>query len=88
MVTESRQWQEIYLFAETSGIVADPAQPPIQLVQRWPGREADSSLPSSAKVKNEWMQTSTPLRLFTVWARQVLNNATATIVSRRRIFST
>jgi len=88
MVTVFRQWQEIFLFAETSGIVADPTQPPIQFVQRWPRREADNLLPSSAKVKNEWMHTSTPPRLFTVWAGHVLNKASATIVTGRRIFST
>jgi hypothetical protein len=88
MVTVLKQWQEVYLSAETSGIVADLTQPPIQLVKRWPGSEADNSLPYSAKVKNEWMPTSTPLRLFTVWAGQILNKASARIVTRRRIFST
>jgi hypothetical protein len=27
---------------------------------KWPGHEADYSLPSSAKVKNEWSYTSIP----------------------------
>jgi hypothetical protein len=32
-----------------------------------PGREADHSSPSSAKVKNEWSYTSTPQYAFMAW---------------------
>jgi hypothetical protein len=32
-----------------------------------PGREADHSPPSSAKVKNAWSYTSTPKYVFMVW---------------------
>jgi len=36
--------------------VLGPTQPPIQWVPevKWPGRETDHSLPSSAEVKNAW----------------------------------
>jgi hypothetical protein len=49
-----------------------PTQPPVQWVQgalssgvKRPGREADHSSPS-AKVKNAWRYTSTPIRLITL----------------------
>jgi hypothetical protein len=34
---------------------------------KWPGREADHSPPSSAKVKNAWSYTSTPQYAFMTW---------------------
>jgi hypothetical protein len=34
---------------------------------KWPGREADSLPPSSAKVKNAWSYTSTPQYIFVAW---------------------
>ena len=52
---------------QKSGFALGRTQPPIQLVKwvlsltvRRPGREADHSLPSSAKVTNEWSYTSAP----------------------------
>jgi hypothetical protein len=49
-------------------------QPPIQWVTgvpslgvKRPGREADHSPPSSAKVKNAWSYTSTPQYAFMAW---------------------
>jgi hypothetical protein len=49
-------------------------QPPIQCVPgalslgvKRPGREADHSPPSSAKVKNAWSYTSTPQYDFMAW---------------------
>jgi len=51
-----------------------PTQPLIQLVPgalslgiKRLGREADHSLPSSAKVKNAWIYTSTPQYVCMVW---------------------
>jgi hypothetical protein len=48
----------IFLFTTASRPVLGPTQPPIQWVPgalslgiKWPGREADHSLPSSAEVK-------------------------------------
>jgi len=53
--------------------VLGPTQPPIQWVSRalslgvkWPGREADHSPPSSAKV-NAWNYTSTPQYTSMAW---------------------
>jgi hypothetical protein len=34
---------------------------------KWPGREADHSLPCIAQVKNEWIYTSTPPSVFMAW---------------------
>jgi hypothetical protein len=49
-------------------------QPPIQwllgalsLGVKWPGHEADHSIPSRAKVKNVWSHTSTPPYIFLMW---------------------
>jgi hypothetical protein len=62
-------WQGLgtFLFTTTSRTALGPTQPPIQWVPgapslgvKWPGREADHSPPSSAKVKNAWSYTSTP----------------------------
>jgi hypothetical protein len=62
-------WQGlgIFLFTTMSRMAPGPTQPPIQWVPgalslgvKRPGREADHSPPSSAKVKNEWSYTSTP----------------------------
>jgi len=57
----------IFLFTAVSTLALGPTQPPIWLVLRavtlgvkQPKREADHSPPSSAKVKNEWIYTSTP----------------------------
>jgi hypothetical protein len=56
----------IFLFTAVSTLALGPTQPPIWLVLRavtlgvkQPKREADHSPPSSAKVKNEWIYTST-----------------------------
>jgi hypothetical protein len=63
---ESRQGLGIFLFTTVSRQALEPTQPPIQWVPRalslgikWPGREADHSLPSSAEIKNAWSYTST-----------------------------
>jgi hypothetical protein len=34
---------------------------------KWPGREADHSLPSDAEVKNAWNYTSIPPYVFMAW---------------------
>jgi hypothetical protein len=51
-----------------------PTQPPIQWVPgalslevKQPGREADHSPPSSAKVKNAWSYTPLPQYVFMAW---------------------
>jgi hypothetical protein len=64
----------IFLFTTASRMALGPTQPPIQWepglfpwgVKR-PGREADHSPPSSAKVKNVWSYTSIPPLLFMEW---------------------
>jgi hypothetical protein len=56
---DSRRGLRIFLFATASRTALRPTQPPIQWVLpvtlflgvKWPGREADHSLPSSAEVK-------------------------------------
>jgi hypothetical protein len=55
------------LFAAVSTPVLGPTQTPIRCISaafiQWverPGREADHSPPSSAKVKNAWSYTFTP----------------------------
>jgi len=62
----SQQGQGIVLFTMTSRLVLGLTEPPVQWVPgvlspgvKWPGNEADHSLPSNAKVKNEWSYTST-----------------------------
>jgi hypothetical protein len=64
----------IFLFDAGSRPTLRPTQPPIQwvpmalfLVVKRPGREADTSPPSSAEVKNAWSYTSTPLYVFVTW---------------------
>jgi hypothetical protein len=61
-----------FLFPTVSGPALEPTQLPIQWVSgvalspgvKRPGRDADHSPPSSAKVKNAWRYTSTsPIRL-------------------------
>jgi hypothetical protein len=39
---------------------AHPASYPVGTWVKWPGHEADHTLPSSAKVNNEWSYTSIP----------------------------
>jgi hypothetical protein len=63
---DSRRGLEIFLFTTASRMALRPNQPPIQGVPgalslgvKRPGREADNSPSSSAKVKNEWSYTST-----------------------------
>jgi hypothetical protein len=55
-----------FLFFTVSRPALGPTQPPNQWVSgaftlevKGPGREADHSLPSSAKFKNAWINTST-----------------------------
>jgi hypothetical protein len=57
----------IFLFTTASRMVLGPTQPPIQWVPgalslgvKWPGRKADHSPPSSAKVKECMELYSTP----------------------------
>jgi hypothetical protein len=59
---DSQQELGIFLFTTTSRTALEPTQPPIQWVPgalslgvKWPGREADHSPLSSAKVK-EWVE--------------------------------
>jgi hypothetical protein len=59
---DSRRGLRIFFFTTTSRTALGPTQPPIQLVPgalslgvKRPGREADHSPPSSAKVK-EWVE--------------------------------
>jgi hypothetical protein len=63
-----------FLFASLPNMALEPTQPPIQWVSgalspevKRPGREADYSLPSSAKVKNAWSSISTPSHVFKAW---------------------
>jgi hypothetical protein len=57
----------IFLYTTMPRMALGPIPPPVQWVPgalslevKWPGREADHSLLSSAEVKNEWSYTSTP----------------------------
>jgi hypothetical protein len=67
----SQQGPGIFLFSIMSSLALGPTQPPIQWVLealslgvKWPGCEADHSHPSSAKVKNAWLPTSTLQYIF------------------------
>jgi len=69
---DSREEQRFILFATASRPALGLNQPPIQwrpaalsLGVKWPGREDGHSPPSSAKFKNGWGNTSTPIRLCT-----------------------
>jgi hypothetical protein len=64
----------IFLFTTTSRMALGSTQPPIQWILgdlslgvKRPGREADHSPPSSAKVKNAWSYASTPLYILMAW---------------------
>jgi hypothetical protein len=64
---DSRRGLGIFLFATASRTALVSTLPPIQWVTgalslgvKRLGREADNSAPSSAEVKNEWSDTSTP----------------------------
>jgi hypothetical protein len=64
---DSRRGLGIFLFTAASITALGPTQPPVQWVPgvlssavKQPGREADSSPPSSAESKNEWSYTSSP----------------------------
>jgi hypothetical protein len=55
-----------------TGSEAHPASYPmgtraLSLGVKWPGSEADHSLPSSADIKNAWSYISTPQYTFMVW---------------------
>jgi hypothetical protein len=70
----SRQVLRIFLFATASRPALGPTQPSIQWVAgdispgvKRPGREADHSSLSSAKVKNAWSYTSTSPYAFMAW---------------------
>jgi hypothetical protein len=69
----SRYGQEIFLFSIASSPAVRPTQPPVQWALRAvflgvkrPGCEADSPLPSSAKVKKDGPIPSLP-HVFKVW---------------------
>jgi hypothetical protein len=71
---DSKRGLGIFLFTTASRMALGPTQPPIQWVSgalslgvKRPEREADHSLPSSAKVKNAWSYTSIPRYVFMVW---------------------
>jgi len=56
-----------FLLNTASRLALGPMKLPVQWVSgalslgvKWPGREADHSPPSSAKVKDVWSYTSTP----------------------------
>jgi hypothetical protein len=58
---DSRRGQELFVFVNASRPALVATHPSIQWVPaansmgvKWPGREADHSPQSSAKVKNEW----------------------------------
>jgi hypothetical protein len=64
---DSQRVLGIFLFTTASRMALGPTQPPIQWVPgdlslgvKWPRREADHLLPSSAEVKNARSYTSTP----------------------------
>jgi hypothetical protein len=61
----------IFFFFTSSGPALGPTQPPIQWVSgalspqvNRPGREANHSPPTSAKIKETWIYTSTPSYVF------------------------
>jgi len=71
---DSQRGLGIFLFTTASRMVLETTQPPIQwligaltLGVKWPGCEADHSPLPSAKVKNAWSYTSTPLYVFIAW---------------------
>jgi hypothetical protein len=57
---ESRRTKN-FLFLTSFRPALGPTQPPIQLVPgvKWPGREADHSLPTVAEVKKMWIYAPT-----------------------------
>jgi hypothetical protein len=62
------------VYITVSRTAMGPTQPPIQWVPgalslgvKWPGQEADHSLPSSAEDKNVWSYTSTPPICLMAW---------------------
>jgi len=61
----------IFLLATASRPSLGSTQPPIQGVpgvpttgEKWPGRKADRSRPSTAEVRNSWSYTSTAQYVF------------------------
>jgi hypothetical protein len=65
---------KIFVFCTSPRPALGPTQPPVQWVPgalssrvNLPGREADHSPPTSAEVKNTWIYTSTPSRVFMAW---------------------
>jgi hypothetical protein len=64
---------KIFLLSTSSRPVLEPTKLFIQWIPealsqriKWPGQEADHSLPTSVKVKNMWIYTSTPPYIFMV----------------------
>jgi hypothetical protein len=57
-----RRNDDIFFFVTAFKPTLGLTQPPVRRVWRvkWPQREADHSLPSSAGVKNVWSYTCTP----------------------------
>jgi hypothetical protein len=71
---ESQQGLGIFLYTTMSRLALGPTHPPIQWVPgtlslgvKRPGREADHSPPSSAKVKNVWNYASPPQYMAMAW---------------------
>lgn len=72
---DSQQGQDISLFTVPSRPTLGCTEPPIQwvLALKRLGHEASHSLPSSAKLENEWTYTSAPLYCFMVCIGTVLS---------------
>jgi hypothetical protein len=75
-----KHWQQqvVFLFFETFQLALESTQCHVNgnhgsfLGVKWPGLEANSSLPYSAEIKSEWNYTSTPPYAFIVQTRTTL----------------